>query len=173
MELPIWNSRAPALQRADNSSSSSSPPPRRTLKQMSLDNCDDILCFLEDFGVLVCKQHCTGVINLDKHLREQHAAPAKLREEIVEQFRHLSRTDPHTVELPEQPAWPIKELGSPLNGFKCTTCSFITLNTDSIRKHCKKLHELPWTGDKSILYKSVKVQTFFNSGGCKDILLLI
>jgi superfamily II DNA helicase RecQ len=132
---------------------------------MSLDNCDDILCFLEDFGVLVCKQHCTGVINLDKHLREQHATPAKLRKEIVERFRHLSRTDPHTVELPEQPAWPIKELGSPLNGFKCTTCSFITLNTDSMRKHWKKLHELSWTGDKSALYKSVKVQTFFSGGG--------
>jgi hypothetical protein len=130
----ISTSRAPAPQEADGSSS----PLRRALKQMSLDNCDDILCFLGDFSVLVCKHHCTGVTNLDKHLREQHATPAKLRKEIVKRFRHLSRADPHTVELPEQPAWPIKELGSPLDGFKCTRCSFVTLNTDSMRKHYRK-----------------------------------
>jgi hypothetical protein len=68
---------------------------------MSLDNCDVILCFLEDFGVLVYKQYCTEVINLDKHLQEQYATLAKLRKEIVERFRHLSQTNPHTVELPE------------------------------------------------------------------------
>ena len=139
---------------------------------MSLDNCDDILCFLEDFGVLVCKEHCTRLINLDTHLREQHATPAKLRKEIVERFRHLSRTDPHTVTLPEQPAWPIEELGSPLDGFTCTTCSFITPNTDSMRKHWKKSHKLSWTGDKSVLYKSVKVQTFFRTEGLQKYFIV-
>jgi hypothetical protein len=169
MELPIWNSRAPALQEAD---SSSSPPQHRTLKQLTLENCDDIFCLLESFSVLVCKQHCTGVINLDKHLREQHATPAKLRKEIVERFKHVSRTDSHRIELPEQPAWPIEELGSPLDGFKCTTCSFITLHIDSMRKHWKNSHETSWAGDKSALYGSVKVQTFFSSGGLQKYFIV-
>jgi hypothetical protein len=41
--------------------------------------------------VLVCKQHCTGVVNLDKHLLEYHVTPAALRKEIVERFRQFSR----------------------------------------------------------------------------------
>jgi hypothetical protein len=83
---------------------------------MSLDNCSDTLCFLADFGVLVCKQHCTGVVNLDKHLLEQHATPATVRKEIVQHFAQYQRSNPRTIQLPNQPADPIEELGMPLEG---------------------------------------------------------
>jgi hypothetical protein len=29
--------------------------------------------------------------------------------------------------------------------------------------HCKKKHEQSWTGDKSLLYDTVKVQSFFRT----------
>jgi hypothetical protein len=32
-----------------------------------------------------------------------------------------------------------------------------------MKKHYNKSHKLSWTGDKSALYKSVKVQMFFRS----------
>jgi hypothetical protein len=115
--------------------------------------------------VLVCKQHRTGVVNLNKHLLEHHATPAALRGEIVERFIHFARTEPNAVELPEPPAHPIEELGSPLDGLKCKTCDFVTINTNRLRMHCRKNHQQAWTGDKSVLYESVKVQTFFSSGG--------
>jgi hypothetical protein len=34
-----------------------------------------------------------------------------------------------------------------------------------LQKHCKKEHRQAWKGDTSTLYKRVKVQTFFRTGG--------
>ena len=62
MELPIWDSR---VQNAESSKSSLAASHTTVV---SVDNCDEVFCFLEDFGVLVCKKHYSGVINLDKHL---------------------------------------------------------------------------------------------------------
>lgn len=142
MELPIWNSRVPASQAAESSSSSS--PPARSTTRVSGDNYDDIFCFLAEFGVLVYKQHCSGVVNLDKHLLEQHTTPAKVRKEIVQRFAHCERKDPKNIELPEQPAKLIEELGTPLDGLCCKTCLFLTVDKSMIRKHLKKNHEQAW-----------------------------
>lgn len=153
MELPIWNSRAPASQNAE--SSNSSPPERSTERKLSLENYNDILCFLANFGVLVCKYHCSGVVNLDKHLLKQHATPTNVRKEIVQRFAHCERTDPKDVKLPEQPAQPIKELGTPLDGFCCKTCPFLTVNINIMRMHLKKNHQQAWKGEKSELFTSI------------------
>jgi hypothetical protein len=89
-------------QQHDNSSS---PAESRSLQRLSLENCDDTFRFLEDFGVLVYKQHHTGVVNLNKHLLEHHATPAALRREIVGRFIHFSRTEP---KAPRARSSPIK-----------------------------------------------------------------
>lgn len=34
-----------------------------------------------------------------------------------------------------------------------------------MRMHCKKDHQQSWIGDKSALYESIEVQTFFSGGG--------
>ena len=90
--------------------------------------------------MLVCKQHCSGVVNLDKHLLERHATPANVRKEILQRFARCERLDPKDVELPEQPAQPIKELGAPLDRLCCKTCSFLTVDKSVLRKHLKKNH---------------------------------
>jgi hypothetical protein len=41
-----------------------------------------------------------------------------------------------------------------------------------MKKHCYKLHNLSWTGNKNLLYKSVKVQTFFSSGGLQKYFII-
>ena len=171
MELPVWNTRAPAQQQ-NAESSDSSPPAHDKLPKISLDNCDDIICFLADFGVLVCKQHCTGVINLDKHLSAEHRTPAKVRKEIIQRFAHYERKDPKEIELPEQPAQPIEELGTPLDGFGCKTCEFLTININILRMHLKKNHQQAWKGEKSDLFHAIKVQTFFNSGGLQKYFIV-
>ncbi|CAO2655088.1 Nn.00g101520.m01.CDS01, partial [Neocucurbitaria sp. VM-36] len=84
----------------------------------------------------------------------------------------FSTVEPSEIELPEQPAAPIQELGVPLNGLKCRACSFITVNTGNMKTHCRKLHELSWTGDKSILYEDVKVQSFFRAGGLQKYFIV-
>lgn len=95
----------------------------RTLQKLSLDNYTTIICFLEAFGILVCKEHCTAVVNLDVHLRDQHATPAAVRKQVIQQLSHFPTTAPGAVELPEQPAWPIEELGTPRDGFNVRRAS--------------------------------------------------
>jgi hypothetical protein len=41
-----------------------------------------------------------------------------------------------------------------------------------MRMHCKGKHQQSWTGDTSVLYQSVKVQTFFSSGGLQKYFLV-
>jgi hypothetical protein len=133
---------------------------------ISTDKCNTIFCFHEDYGVLICKQHRTGALNLDRHLREQHGTLiAQRRQVLVAQYATI---EPSAVELPEQPAAPIQELGVPLDGMKCRACSFITVNTGNMKNHCRKSHQLSWTDDKSTLYESVKVQTFFSGEGLQE-----
>jgi hypothetical protein len=91
--------------------------------------------------VLVCKQHCTAVVNLNTHLREQHATPAKLRKRIIEYFSRHNMAELKDVKLLEQPADLIEELGLLLHGLKCKICDFITVNINVMRTHCKKNHE--------------------------------
>lgn len=106
--------------------------------QVSLDNCDDVLCFLQDFGVLVCKEHHTAVVNLDTHLLQHHSVPAATRKQVVQRFSCFTPVDPAEIELPDQPAQPIEELGKPLDGLQCKTCGSTTVSKDAMRMHCKK-----------------------------------
>jgi hypothetical protein len=88
MEL-VWNSRASTPEDVTNTRSSSKQRRKRGL-QVSLNNCDDVLCFLQDFGVLVCKEHHTAVVNLDTHLLQHHCVPAATRKQVVERFSHFT-----------------------------------------------------------------------------------
>jgi superfamily II DNA helicase RecQ len=170
MEL-VWNSRASTLQEVTNTTSSSTKRHKKGL-QVSLDNCNDVLCFLQDFGVFVCKEHHTAVINLNTHLLQHHNVPAATRKQVVERFSHFAPVDPAEMELPDEPAQPIEELGKPLDGLHCKTCRFITINRDTLRMHCKKNHQQAWTGDKSLLYDTVKVQSFFRTGGLQKYFIV-
>lgn len=91
--------------------------------------------------------------------------PAATRREIVERFRHYTLTEPNDVELPDEPAMPIEELGAPVDALQCRTCALVTVSKDKLRQHCKKDHQQAWTGEKSSLYKTVKVQSFFRTAG--------
>lgn len=165
-----WDSRATTPQQADSSNST-----RSTLKiaqKVTVDNCDNVFCFLPEFRVLVCRYHCTGVVNLNKHLSEQHATCAAVRKEIVQRFAQYERVDPKAVELPEQPASPLAELGAPLDGLCCKTCQFLTVNTSVLRIHLKKKHKQVWKSQKHELFQSVKVQTFFSSGGLQKYFIV-
>jgi hypothetical protein len=92
--------------------------------------------------VLVYRQHRTGIVNLDRHLREQHRTPITVRRPVIEHFAQFSTIEPSAVKLPEQPAAQIQELGTPLDGIQCKVYSFITVNINSIKKHYYKLHNL-------------------------------
>ncbi|KAF1922226.1 uncharacterized protein M421DRAFT_427146 [Didymella exigua CBS 183.55] len=107
MEL-VWDSQANNSGSSENNTANS----HRWPQQLTLSNSNNVFCFLEGFSVIVCKQHYTAVVSLDAHLRKYHAASAALRRQILD-----------AIELPEEPAQPIEELGKPLDGAQCETCS--------------------------------------------------
>jgi hypothetical protein len=51
--------------------------------------------------VLVCRQHRTGIVNLDRHLREQYGTPIVVRRLVIEYFAQFSAVEPSIVELLE------------------------------------------------------------------------
>lgn len=117
------------------------PQYRKRGSQVSLSNCTDILCFLEDYGVFVCKQHHTAVVNLDKHLSQYHNVPASTRRQVVDCFSRLTPLAPAEIKLQDEPVQAIEELGKPLTRLQCKTCGYITINIDQTRMHCKRYYQ--------------------------------
>jgi hypothetical protein len=83
---------------------------RKWPQKLIINNCDETFCFLDDFSVLLCKQHRTP------HLRKYHPASAALRRQIIESFSTFNAIPPSTFKSPEEPAQPIEELGKLLDG---------------------------------------------------------
>jgi superfamily II DNA helicase RecQ len=141
--------------------------PAATTTPLSLEDMNEQFCYLHTYCVLVCKEHATGVLNLDAHLRSYHSVASEQRRAIVQHFRGRPIKPPQDVTLPTALSPPIEELGQPLDGLACEQdgCSFITVNVDTLRIHAKKHHNVAWKGDTAALYERVKVQTFFRVGG--------
>ncbi|KAJ8115248.1 hypothetical protein OPT61_g3059 [Boeremia exigua] len=95
-----------------------------------------------------------------------------VRRQIVKRFSQFKTIALSAVESPDEPAQLIEELGDLLDGAQCKTCSWITINKDEMRKHCKKYHQQAWVGEKSSLYKTVKVQSFFHTRGLQKYFIV-
>ena len=137
-----------------------------------LNNCNKTFSFLKEFGVIICKQHCTAVVSLNAHLRKYHAASATLRRQILERFSQYKTVAPNAIKLLDEPVQPIEELGSPLDSAQCEICSWITINKDKMRRHCKKNHYQAQVEEKSLLYKTIKVQSFFRTSGLQKYIIV-
>jgi len=129
--------------------------------------------YLEQFRALICRQHCTAVLNVTTHLQQHHATTSKDRRRIVQHFEGLQLSTPDEIIPPPPGRLPLKELGDSQNAFQCThfdpitgdSCNKITINLEGLRMHCKNAHQIRWVGDTQKLYDKVRVQTFFRSGG--------
>lgn len=134
--------------------------------RFTVEKAEEIFHYLQDFRVLICREHATAVQNLDTHLRDHHAVPADERNAITEKYSRWWIKKPAEVELPPPMRRPFKALGDPLDALRCISeeCGRITVNIDAFRKHCKKAHNILWRGDTSRLFEKVKVQTFFRTG---------
>jgi hypothetical protein len=133
-----WDSRSELAQQPQEYKNRTNNSARKGPLRVLINNCDDIFSFLDDYSVLVCRQHCTGVVNLKKHLQQQHAVSLQQRRQIVQHFSRLTLVSPDAVELPEEPVTSFEELGQPLDGLQCRTCRWRTTNSNQMRMHCKK-----------------------------------
>jgi hypothetical protein len=124
-----------------------------TITPLLPEDINEQFCYLHTYCVLVCKEHTTGVLNLNTHLRSYHYVASEQRRAIVQHFCGRPIKPPQDVTLPEALSPPIKELGQPLDGLACKQdgCSFITINVDTLRIHAKKHHNVVWKGDTATL----------------------
>jgi hypothetical protein len=70
----VWNSYALTPQEVTNTTNSSTQYCKRSL-QVLLNNCNNVLCFLQDFSVFIYKEHLTAVVNLNTHLLQHYSVP--------------------------------------------------------------------------------------------------
>ena len=118
--------------------------------------------------MLVCKEHATGIQNIDVHLRDQHSVASEERKSIVERCRQWQIAAPQDVELPAPLGPPIEALGEPLDVYQCritSNCGFCTANKIRMQKHCNNVHQTAWSSKDATLCEKVKAQTFFRAGG--------
>jgi hypothetical protein len=106
----------------------------------TLEKAEEIFYYLQDFRVLLCREHATAVQNFDTHLRDHHAVPADERNAITEKYSRWWIKKPAEVELPPPMRRPFKALGDPLNALRCMSeeCDYITVNIDAFRKTLQK-----------------------------------
>ena len=118
--------------------------------------------------MLVCKEHATGIQNVDVHLRDQHGVASEERKSVVEHCRQWQIAAPQDVELPAPLGPPIEQLGEPLDVYQCritSDCGFCTANKIRMQKHCNNAHQTAWSSKDVALCEKVKAQTFFRTGG--------
>jgi hypothetical protein len=74
---------------------------------------------MQAYSVLVCKQHYTAIVNLDKYLLQYYNVPVLARRQIVNCFSCLKTLDLAKVKLLNEPTEAIKELRKPLPRLEC------------------------------------------------------
>ncbi|KAH6632879.1 hypothetical protein C7974DRAFT_161917, partial [Boeremia exigua] len=161
MEL-CWNAQPPATPTAAQHRK------RPRASKITVSNVQERFCYLQRYQVLVCREHATGIQNVDVHLRDQHGVASKERECIVEHCRQWRIAAPRDVELPAPLGPPIEQLGEPLDVYRCritSDCGFCTASKSRMQKHCNSAHQTAWSSRDAALCEKVKAQTFFRAGG--------
>jgi hypothetical protein len=69
---------------------------------------------MQAYGVMVCKQHHTAIVNHDRHLSQYHNVPALPRRQIVDCSCRLEALDLAEVKLTDERAEAVEELRKPL-----------------------------------------------------------
>jgi hypothetical protein len=157
-----WNTRLPAT------STAAQHRKRPKAGKITLNNIHEHFCYLQRYQVLICKEHATGLQNIDVHLRDQHNVVSKERKAIVEHCSRWQIAAWQDVELPVPMGLPIEELGKPLDVYQCNiadNCGFCTANKIRMQKHCNNVHQMAWKSNEATLCRKVKAQTFFRAGG--------
>jgi hypothetical protein len=121
---------------------------------------------LRPLGVTLCVEHsgCYTGTNIARHLKRSHFIKARRVREILDFIKSTGpiASCPSDVPKPAHGRNPIS--GLPIHdGYCCDAidCNFLTVNLDSIKQHCFKLHDWKRKLDKSIPYRAAKLQTLW------------
>jgi hypothetical protein len=121
----------------------------------------------DEYGVLICREHGYAVRNLNLHLRDEHAAAARIRRRVVERHASLALAAPADAAVPPPFEAAFDALRPPVDALLCDEpgCGFASVQPTSMRSHCNKTHGWRSTATGSTHWTAVKAQTFFTAGG--------
>ena len=124
-----------------------------------------LVCYNNKYKILICKEHCYAIQNLDRHLRDEHAVAAKVRKIIVSKHASLVLAKPTDVRQPPPLGEAFDALKPPVDALLCDEagCGFISIQPTWIRHHCNTAHNWRATTTKKQHWTSVKAQTFFTA----------
>jgi Lhr-like helicase len=120
--------------------------------------------YLENFKILVCREHGYGLRNLKRHMLEHHAYHRHVRDAIVEHFAACEVACPEEATLPTCAIDPIECLQPPRMGLRCEgwegeACGFVSTSKEKMSRHCNQHGWRSVPGDRTN-WTPVMVQSF-------------
>lgn len=111
--------------------------------KVTVEKVDEVFEYLQDYGVLVCKQHGYAVRALEDHLKRLHRTTVSDRKAIAAHFDNCPTLQPAQVLLPPPLELPFDYLGPPKRAYICNKeeCNELSVNRNVIRIHCNRVHQ--------------------------------
>lgn len=121
----------------------------------------DTFEYLEDYRVIVCKEHGYAVQNLRWHLLKYHVFRQDARKAIVQKFDGLPLVPPQEAPLPRPYSPPMACLASPQQGFQCEEedCCWVSSSRPKIAEHANS-HGWRSKPDEREHWREVWIQSF-------------
>jgi len=122
------------------------------------------LFYCEEYQILLCLTCRTGIRPgnaSESHLRNVHQWKGEELKVALSYISTLQLRDPHTVDLPPNESTAIPELGTPVVGYGCESCDYLTSSWKRLTEHLRREGH----GREGRSWKKVKLQTF-SHGHC-------
>jgi hypothetical protein len=122
--------------------------------------------YLEEYKLIVCREHGYALRNLDRHLVEYHVYPRSVRKTISLRFNGVTFVAPEDAPLPKAYGPPIEAIAAPRVGFLCDErdCGFISISRTRTAQHCNG-HGWRSSHDEKEHWTRVWVQSFCSKSG--------
>lgn len=96
--------------------------------------------YLEDYELIICREHGYALRNMNRHLLDYHTYPRDVRKAIIQRFNGLPCRLPEHARLPKAFGSPVDTIAAPRRGFACEEeeCNFISTCRTRIAQHCNR-----------------------------------
>ena len=118
------------------------------------------ISYLESHQVIICLECQTAVrpgTGYETHWRHRHQLHGDSLKVLLHYISALHIRDPRHVDLPSRGSRAIPELGTPLDGYSCPDCEYLTVNKKKWQSHTRQNGH---AGSSLAARHAVKLQTF-------------
>jgi superfamily II DNA helicase RecQ len=122
------------------------------------------LFYYEEYQILLCLTCHAGIRPGDAsgtHLRNVHQWKGEKLKAARSYISTLQLQDPHTVDLPPNGSTAIPELGTPVTGYSCRSCDYLTSSRKKLTEHLRQQRH----SREGENWEKVKLQSF-SHGRC-------